>query len=299
MSNSAGNESSSGPPAPVPVRERAAKGPPGLSRALQLVRRESLGGSPLVRKLEEYHRLNECLEQRVRERTEQLEAMNRELGLFAEALSHDLRAPLRHLEGFLEILVDHLGPQEDAITARCIDRVRTASRQMSCYLDALRQFSRLDRQAMALELVDLNALVAELEEAHSFLHRPGAVVWVVAELPTILGDPSLIRAVFQNLIDNALKFSAGSHPPCIEVGRQPSRSGEAVVFVRDNGVGFDPAQAGRLFGVFQRLHPPEEFEGTGIGLANVQRIVHRHGGRVWAEGQVGKGATFYVALPTP
>jgi signal transduction histidine kinase len=231
------------------------------------------------------------------ERSEQLAAVNRELEAFSYSVSHDLRAPLRHVSGFAELLLKSAGPEFGENRQRYLRLISESAVKMGELIDALLVFSRMGRTEMLHTRVDLNSVVRQAQR-EAMQAEPGrAVEWSLDPLPTVSGDPAMLQLVFTNLLSNALKYSRPREHATIEVGARDGSGSEFVVFVKDNGVGFDMAYANRLFGVFQRLHRAEEFEGTGIGLANVQRIVLRHGGRVWAESELGKGATFYVALP--
>jgi signal transduction histidine kinase len=247
---------------------------------------------------ERFRKLSEDLERRVRERTAELTVSNRELEAFSYSISHDLRAPLRNISGFADLLRKRLLTCTDPESARFLNIVSSESVRLGQLIDALLVFSRLGRSELKLQPVDLAQLVeqARTDLTVEIAQRP--VEFRIAALPTVLGDPTLLRQVFTNLLSNALKFSRDRTPAVIEIGTLPAeKPGEHCIFVRDNGVGFDPKYTEKLFGVFQRLHHAREFEGTGIGLANVRRIVLRHGGRVWAEGRVGEGATFSLALP--
>ena len=240
--------------------------------------------------------LNGDLERRVRSRTAELEAANRELEAFSYSVSHDLRAPLRHIGGFADLLGRHAGSSLDDKARRYIDMISSSSRNMGMLIDDLLSFSRMGRSEMRQSTVCLNELVAEVRSALAAEAEGRSIVWDVAPLPEVPGDPAMLRVVFMNLFSNAVKYTRGCDPARITVGATV-RDDETVVFVQDNGAGFDMAYQHKLFGVFQRLHRAEEFEGTGIGLANVRRIIERHDGRVWAEGVPGQGATFFVALP--
>jgi signal transduction histidine kinase len=231
------------------------------------------------------------------ERRDELAAVNRELEAFSYSVSHDLRAPLRHISGFTELLLKSDGADLDPGRKRYLRLISESAVKMGELIDALLVFSRMGRAEMLHTRVDLNSVVKMAQRDAIQADPSRSVNWVINPLPDVAGDPSMLQLVFTNLLSNAFKYSRPRERATIEVGSQNGNPAEAVVFVRDNGVGFDMAYATRLFGVFQRLHRPEEFEGTGIGLANVQRIVARHGGRVWAESELGKGATFYVALP--
>jgi PAS domain S-box-containing protein len=238
--------------------------------------------------------LAEELESRVETRTAELKAANRELEAFSYSVSHDLRAPLRAVDGFARILLEDHAKQLDAEGGRLLEVVRSNTRQMGQLIDDLLSFSRVGRQEMARSSVDMESLA---KAAFGGQRAAGeAVSFTVGPLLSAKGDPSLMRQVWVNLISNALKFTRPKAARAIEIeGR--TEAGRVVYSVKDNGVGFDMAYADKLFGVFQRLHSGHEFEGTGVGLALVQRIVHRHGGEVWAEGKVGEGATFSFSLP--
>jgi light-regulated signal transduction histidine kinase (bacteriophytochrome) len=231
-------------------------------------------------------------------RSAQLERANRDLEAFAYSVSHDLRSPLRHLSGYLGVLGQALGPALEGDAAWCFGRMEAACAEMEQMIAALLDFSRLGRKAVEFRAVPLDPMLAELADSFRAELQERRVTWELAPLPTVRGDAELLRLVFRNLLDNAVKYTARRDPAVIQVGPVPAEAGEVVVCVRDNGAGFDPAQAGRLFGVFQRLHRQDEFPGTGIGLANVQRIMQRLGGRVWAEAEPERGAAFFLAFPT-
>jgi PAS domain S-box-containing protein len=245
---------------------------------------------------EKVHRLNSELEQRVIQRTAQLEAANKELESFSYSVSHDLRAPLRAVNGFAGIVMNEFSAQLPAEARKYLERIRIGGQRMGELIDDLLAFSRLGRQAMKLRAVDSARLVqAVLDETAS--EREGRQIELrVGELPQCSGDQALLKQVWVNLVSNAIKYSRGREPAVIEIGCE-QKDGESVFFVRDNGTGFDMQYVHKLFGVFQRLHRADEFEGTGVGLAIVQRIVHRHGGRIWAEAGIGTGATFYFTIP--
>jgi light-regulated signal transduction histidine kinase (bacteriophytochrome) len=235
------------------------------------------------------------LEQRVVERTAQLEAANHELEAFSYSISHDLRAPLRAINGFARILLEEYAPYLSAEAQEYLQLTRDNAQFMGQLIDDLLAFSRLSRQPLsrqALNPADLvqqvfNTLCPAVDERH--------VDFTLGELPPCQADPTLLKQVFVNLLSNALKFTSQRQMAVITVGCQ-TMPGEPVYFIQDNGVGFHMAYADKLFGVFQRLHRAEEYEGTGVGLAIVQRIIHRHGGRIWAEAAVNQGATFYFTL---
>ena len=246
---------------------------------------------------EALRRLNMELDRRVLTRTAQLEAASKEMHEFTYTVSHDLRAPLRHIDGFLELLQKAIGTALDEQGRHCMDAISGAARKMGLLIDDLLSFSRMGRHAMSFQRVVLEDLVRDIMREFEPDTAGRSIDWRIGNLPVVSGDGAMLRTVLVCLISNALKFTHPREKARIEIGSQPGHDSEAVIFVRDNGVGLDMAYADKLFGVFQRLHRAEEFEGTGIGLANVRRIIARHGGRTWAEGRIGQGATFYFSLP--
>jgi len=245
---------------------------------------------------ENIRRFNTELEERVRKRTAQLEAANKELEAFSYSVSHDLRAPLRHIVGYVDILQSEVGEKIDDDARSHLQTIADAARQMGNLIDALLEFSRMGRTEMRRQRVNLGQLVEDAQRALRPEMQDRQIEWKIAPLPDIEGDPVMLHQVIVNLIANALKYTRPRKKAQIEIGTMQSDQ-KVIFFIRDNGVGFDMTYADKLFGVFQRLHPAREFEGTGIGLANVRRIVHRHGGRVWAESAVDRGATFYFSIP--
>ncbi len=230
------------------------------------------------------------------QRSAALQAANQELEAFSYSVSHDLRAPLRHIDGFIDLLQRHVGQSLDDKAQRCLTTIADAAGDMGALIDDLLLFSRMGRAEMQRSRVDLSALVDEVRASLESELRDRQMEWCIGELPTVTGDPAMLRLVLVNLVGNAVKYTAGRPATRIEIAATEA-DGQDVVFVRDNGVGFDMQYVSKLFHVFQRLHRAEEFEGTGIGLANVRRIISRHDGRTWAEGEVGRGATFYFSLP--
>jgi light-regulated signal transduction histidine kinase (bacteriophytochrome) len=240
-------------------------------------------------------RLKSELEQRVKERTAELESANRELESFSYSVSHDLRAPLRAINGFSRILNDDFSTELSPLAQDFLKKIHDAGLKMGQLVEALLNFSRLGRKPLILQPVDMSALVRSTLETLALEVSERQIEWVLTDLPPANADPFLIQQVYANLIGNAIKYSRRCDHARIEIGCF-MRDDDQVYFVRDNGAGFDMRFSERLFGVFQRLHREDEFEGTGIGLAIVQRIIQRHGGRVWADAELDKGATFYFTL---
>jgi PAS domain S-box-containing protein len=241
------------------------------------------------------------LNRQLQGKVDQVSEVNRELEAFSYSVSHDLRAPLRHIGGFADKLGRHLGEGKDEKTIHYLKTIGTSAKRMSQLIDDLLVYSRLGRSALRLQPVDMQSLVDEIRsmlDATNAHDRPEhRIEWRIQPLPIVVGDENMLRQVWLNLLTNAVKYSAGSEPATVEVTYNRQDDGEYLFQVRDNGVGFDMAYAGKLFGVFQRLHSVSEFEGTGIGLASVRRVLARHHGRIWADATPGQGATFSFTLP--
>jgi PAS domain S-box-containing protein len=246
---------------------------------------------------EKIRQLNTELEQRVVDRTTQLEATNKELEAFSYSVSHDLRAPLRSIDGFSQALLEEYENKPlDNIGMTYLKRVRRATQRMGFLIDDMLKLSRVTQSEFHHESVALSCMVQAIAETHQKNNPDKSVDVTIQEGIMVQGDPYLMRIAMDNLLDNAWKFSGGKERPEIEFGAV-IKDGKTIYFIKDNGAGFDMAYVGKLFGAFQRLHTTDDFPGTGIGLATVKRIINRHGGLVWAEGEVGKGATFYFTLP--
>lgn len=228
---------------------------------------------------------------------QQLEAGNKKLEAFTYSVAHDLRAPLRHIDAFSRILAEEARPHLPPQASQYLERILQAARQMGQLVDDLLNLSRVGRKELSLQVTGLNSVVDEVLANLRPEMEGREIEWKIGKLPFVEADPSLLKHVFANLLANAVKYTRPRDHAVIEVGSL-TLNGESSVFVRDNGVGFNMKYAHKLFGIFQRLHRQEDFEGTGIGLATVQRIIHKHGGRVWAEAELDKGATFYFTLDT-
>jgi len=240
--------------------------------------------------------LNASLESRVAERTRELSNANKELESFSYSVSHDLRAPLRTIDGFSLALLEDCGSKLDEVCAGHLQRIRTAAQRMGALIDDLLNLSRVTRASLNLQNFDLSAIAADVAKELQVSQPERQVAWKIQPALLAAGDSQLLRVAIENLLNNAWKFTSKRSDSLIEFGAA-QKNGETAFFVKDNGAGFDPAYADRLFGAFQRLHGAAEFPGTGVGLATVQRVIHRHGGRIWAESSLDHGATFFFTLP--
>ncbi len=245
---------------------------------------------------EKIRRINGELEQRVLDRTAELAMANEELEAFSYSVAHDLQAPLRNIESYAQMLEEDFNDNIPAGAQQYLSRIRARSRHLAQLVSDLLNLSRLGKKGLNREEAELRPMVEDVVSSISTDAGDRHIEWRVGELGSVLCDPGLVKQVFANLISNAVKFSQPRAKAVIEIGRSEATDGETVIFVRDNGVGFDMRYVDKLFGVFQRLHPAGSFEGTGVGLATSARIVRKHGGRIWAEGAEDQGATFYFTL---
>ena len=264
-------------------------------RAIRYAMERHRGSRELVLSETRFRRLNESLERRVADRTAALAAANRELETFTYSVSHDLRAPLRQIDGFSRILVEHVGPGLDSKSQHYLRRIQEGTQRMGRLVDDLLNLAQLGRQDVHTRPTPLDAIVKDALSELRADWGDRIIQWAISGLPTVECDPGLMKIVLTNLLSNAIKYTRPREVAIIEVGCTVS-DGQCTVFVRDNGVGFNMKYADKLFGVFQRLHRADQFEGTGVGLATVQRIIHKHGGEIWAEAEPNRGATFFFTL---
>jgi len=259
-------------------------------------RKQSMGDDASAQRLEQMEAEIFRSSQDVQTANLQLRAANQELESFSYSVSHDLRAPLRHISGFVDLLKKQIAEKGDGKSERYLEIISNAARQMGELIDDLLVFSRMSRAELHYAKVAQNSLIHEAQERLQSEINGRTINWIIPLLPEVEADPSMMLQVWLNLLANAIKYTRTRQPAEIEIGWREGDAGEYIFFVRDNGVGFDEQYSAKLFGVFQRLHRSDEFEGTGIGLANVRRIISRHGGRTWAEGKIDRGATFYFSL---
>ncbi len=262
----------------------------------------------LVRKLEERNveleraqkilaSANQRLEECVKERTAELQAANRSLEAFVHTVSHDLGAPVRHIRGFAEIVIQDTGNTLTAASHKALNTLVASAGNLTRMIEALFRFSRVGCGGLEVTRIKLSEMVLEVRRELETDTKGRQILWKVAPLPEVMADAALLRQTLVNLLGNAVKYTRDCPTAEIEIDSQQGKAGQVVIFIRDNGVGFDMSYASELFGPFKRLHPAEQFEGAGIGLATVRRIIERHGGIVWAESRPGQGATFYFSLP--
>lgn len=247
---------------------------------------------------QQIRRLNAELEGKVRKRTAELEAANQELEAFAYSVSHDLRAPIRHISGFANVLIEDFVANLKPEGEKCVQSIISAAGRMSAMTEDLLKLARLGKQPLETTVTNLNTMVTGVVQELKYDAGARQIHWRMEELSSAECDPGLIRQVFANLIDNAIKYTRRRETAAIEIGQFSSQDGP-VIFVRDNGEGFDMNHADKLFAPFQRLHRAEDFEGTGVGLSTVRRIIQKHGGRIWVESEPGKGTTVFFTLGTP
>jgi light-regulated signal transduction histidine kinase (bacteriophytochrome) len=245
---------------------------------------------------EKIRELNDELEQRVIQRTSQLEAANKELESFSYSVSHDLRAPLRHINGFADILSKECNDQLTENARNYLNTIKDSARKMGTLIDDLLSFSRTGRAELKKSSIKMDLIVEDALTQIKTSITDRKIDWIISPMPEVHGDYNLLRLVWVNLLNNAVKYTRNKEKAVIQIGYMDEKR-EIIFYIQDNGVGFDMKYADKLFGVFQRLHSTSEFDGTGIGLANVQRIILRHGGRTWAEAETDKGASFYFSIP--
>ncbi|MBN2272694.1 MAG: hypothetical protein JXR41_07305 [Bacteroidales bacterium] len=250
----------------------------------------------LIQSKEQIEDYSKTLEQKVEERTNRLNEAVKDLEAFAYGISHDLRAPIRHIDGFVKLMYSKI-PQPDKSITDYYNKITASVNRMSVMIDSLLSFSRLGRREPAIKSIDLNSLVREVIDDFKPDIEKRKIKWIITPLPEILGDYHLIKAVYENLIANAIKYTSNKEEAVIEIGSDVNSKSVVELYVKDNGAGFDMAYSDKLFGVFQRLHSADHFEGIGIGLANVKQIIAKHKGSIRAEGKVNEGAAFYMTFP--